>query len=555
MDSYDFIIVGAGASGCLLASRLAKDLPDHSVLLLDAGGKNADIDHQSYGERHWTFMVAPGANWGYKTTPQPQLGGREIDFSRGKGLGGSTAINFCVYTRGPSIDYDDWAKLVGDDEWSWKNALKRFQKLETFHHPPKEYEPFAKVSADAHGFDGPVDVGLTEKWDPSLGEFLKKIYEYQPKNLDHNSGDPLGISICQVGVRDGCRVNAADTFLSPNFPNLTVVTEAPATKILFDGKTATGVEVSGRKYIARREVILSAGSVDSPKLLLLSGVGPSQELQQFGIPLVQELPDVGKNLDDHLYLFMVSTQNPRGHHRTSHIKSPQALEEARKQYQKDKTGPLSEAFLPQMLAFLKNSKALTSKEFEELDADAQKALLADTKPTFEILSQVPNPFVPETESYLSTMVGFNGGNGKGEIRLRSSDPNDHPIIEPNYLSRPVDRRFAIEAVRGTLELLDIPALSKDRTGYCTGPKGSSDEEILQFISEAATSMWHASGTLKMGKPQDPDTCVDTDFKVRGVDHLRVVDMSVAPLLPSAHTQACAYLIGETAADKIVAAYS
>ncbi|KAL9012166.1 MAG: hypothetical protein Q9173_003047 [Seirophora scorigena] len=309
MDPFDFIIVGGGASGCLLASRLSHSLPQLTVLLVDAGGDNTDEAQQSFGERHTTLMT-PGYNWGYKTVPQEQLNRREIDYSRGKGLGGSTAINFCVYTRGPEADYDHWADVVADDTWRWKNVLQRFKKvgeaferlaqIERFHKPDEELHDFVRCSDASHGYDGEVDVGMTAKWDPTFGEFLDKTAEYYPRNYDHNAGDPIGIAVCQQTTHNGRRATASGAFLSQRPGNLHIMTDAAVTKVVFHGKKATAVEVNGKKVSARKEVILSAGAVDSAKLLLLSGVGPASDLQKLGIPVTQNLPAIGKNLRDRL---------------------------------------------------------------------------------------------------------------------------------------------------------------------------------------------------------------------------------------------------------------
>lgn len=554
MDSFDFIIVGGGASGCMLASRLAKSLSQHTALLIDAGGANAEESQQTFGERHWTLMT-PGYNWGYKTLPQDNLKGREIDYSRGKGLGGSTAINFCVYTRGPSADYDHWAELVGDDTWRWENVQKRFNTFERFHSPSTELESFVLGNDSAHGQNGEVDVGLTTTWDPTFGEFLEKTYQYYPKNLDHNSGDPLGIAVCQQSTNNGRRVTASGAFLSTRPSNLKVMTNTAVTKVLIQDEEAIGVATGQRKIYAQREVILSAGAIDSPKLLLLSGVGPANDLHQLGIPTVRDLPGVGKNLNDRLFLELATTQRPGSHHRTSYVDSLERLEEARKQWTIDETGPLTDYYKPQMIGYFQSDGVLTSKEFLELDASTQKALRAKSKPCYEIISQNPSPSVKEPEHYLSTAVAFPATQGTGELNLRSTNAQDPPAINPNFLSHPFDRRLAIESVRETLQFLNIPPLARDQIRMAAGPAGTGDEEILDYVRSTAISMWHACGTVKMGKLGEPGTCVNTNFEVVGLKKLRVVDMSVAPFLPSAHTQAVAYLIGETASEKLIAEYS
>ncbi|MCJ1455564.1 hypothetical protein MMC28_005919 [Mycoblastus sanguinarius] len=554
-ESYDFIIVGAGAAGCLLASRLAKGFPQQSILLIDAGGPNVDPNYQTFGERHWTHATAPGYNWGYKTVPQEHLEERKLDYSRGKGLGGSTSINFCVYTRGPKADYDRWAQLVEDDTWSWDYVLERFKKLETFVPILENYKPYLDVSAAVHGFDGPLKIGLPNAWERGFGEYLDIVTAKYPINLDHNSGDLLGMSVSQMSASNGHRITASGAFLSSAPANLTIITDAAVERVLFEGQKAVGVEVPGKKIYVRQEVILSAGALDSPKILLLSGIGPREELAQHNIPSIQDIPGIGKKLHDHYWLKLVTTQKPGTHHRTSYISSPETLEEARAQWIKDKTGPLTDYYLPQMMSYLKSDRILCSKEFLELDSAVQNYLQAETTPHYELISHIPAFTVKAPEKYLATAVAFMNGQSAGEVKLRSADPNDPPLVDPNFLSHPFDCRVAVESIREALEFISLPGLAKDQVRLATGPTGQSDEEILKYVRSTGISMWHMCGTVKMGNPAEPDRCVDKDFRVVGIQGLRVVDMSVAPLMPNAHTQAVAYLIGAIAAEKIITQYS
>lgn len=248
-----------------------------------------------------------------------------------------------------------------------------------------------------------VDVGMTLKWDPTFGAFLDKTAEHHPRNYDHNSGNPLGIAVCQQSTHDGRRVTASGAFLSPRPENLHITTNTAVRKILFEGKRAVGVDIGAQKgenpmkqctvnpldaatVSARREVILSAGAIDSPKLLLLSGVGASNELQEFGIPITHDLPGVGKNLQDRLFLELVTVQKPGSHHRTSYSDSPAKLDEARKQWANDQTGPLTAYYLPQMIGYIRSDEILASKEFQRLSSTTQQGLRMETKPTYEIMS-------------------------------------------------------------------------------------------------------------------------------------------------------------------------
>ncbi|KAM0803866.1 glucose-methanol-choline oxidoreductase [Usnea florida] len=526
-----------------------------TVVLIDAGGTNADPEHQNYGARWWTFMTAPGYNWGYKTTSQEHLNGRELEYSRGKGLGGSTCINFCVYTRGPKADYEQWAHLVGDNSWSWEHVLERFKKLERFRSPLEDHIGYADISSSAHGFDGPLAVGLPHVWDPKFGEYFDIVTAKYTKNLDLNSGNPIGMSVGQICALDGRRITASNAFLSAAPANLTIITNAAVEKILFEGRKAVGVRIPEKTIYVRQEVIISAGALDSPKLLLLSGIGSKDELAKYDIAVVQNLPGVGQNLRDHLWLELVTTQKSSSPHRTSYIRSPDDLHIARAQWMENKTGPLSDNNLPQMIGYLKCDRILDSKEFQELDSGTREYFEAETTPIYELISHNVSFNMKAPEEYLATAVAFMGGQAAGEVKLRSGNPKDPPLVDPKFLNHPFDRRVAIESVREAFELLDLPALAKDQIRLARGPIGRSDEDILEYIRSSGMSMWHMCGTVKMGKPAEPDTCVDKDFRVLGVQGLRVVDMSVAPLMSNAHTQAVAYVIGETAAEKMIAEHN
>ncbi|CAL8580210.1 hypothetical protein XPA_005942 [Xanthoria parietina] len=555
---YDFIIVGGGTSGSLLASRLSRSLPHLTILLLDAGGPNDDVSLQSFAERH-TTMMTPGYNRGYRTVPQPELKGREIDYSRGTGLGGSSAINFCVWTRGPRDDWEHWDRLVGGEgTWGWEEVLRRFRKSERFHPPDKELEPYIRCDDDKHGYEGEIDVGMTAKWDPTFGDFLHKITSYCPQNYDHNSGNPLGIAVCQQSTHNGQRVTAAGAYLQDPPENLHIRMNATVTKVLFEDKRAIGVEVDRKKITARKEIILSAGAIDTPKLLLLSGVGPPSHLSHHGMPLVHALPGIGQKLHDRLFAYLVSIQKPTAsHHRTSYptVMTPEKLMSARKQWATDQTGALASYNMPQMIGFIRSSTILAGEEFEKLGKESKSGLSGETKPTYEIMSQAPHPSVAAPRLYLATAVAFHGTESStGSVTLSSSNPTDAPLIDPNFLAHPFDRHLAINAVREAMELLETPELAEDVVRLAEGPGGKGDEEILEYIRSMAASMWHPCSTVTMGNPDNPDTCVDINFRVLGIKGLRVVDMSVAPFLPSAHTQAIAYVIAETASEKMVGEY-
>ncbi|KAI4282318.1 MAG: hypothetical protein L6R35_005435, partial [Caloplaca aegaea] len=373
---------------------------------------------------------------------------------------------------------------------------------------------------------------MTAKWDPTFGDFLDKTLEYYPRNYDHNSGNPIGIAVCQQTTHNGRRATAAEAFLSQRPENLHIMTNSAVTKVVFQGKRAVGVEVNGKKISALEETILSAGAVDTPKLLLLSGIGPSHDLHSCNIPLAHHLPGVGKNLRDRLFLELVTIQKPECHHRTAYAdSSPEQMAEARKQWATDQTGPLASYYLPQTIGFVRSEAILSGEAYATLGEVSREGLRGKTKPTYEIISQAPSSSMLPPHFYLATAVAFHGTETGGSITLSSSDPNSAPLIDPAFLTHPFDRHLAIHSVRETLAFLRTPSLAKDQIRLAAGPKGEGDEEILDYIRATAISMWHVCSTAKMGKPSDASACVDTDFKVFGVEGLRVVDMSVAPFLP------------------------
>ncbi|KAI4089480.1 MAG: hypothetical protein L6R37_008034, partial [Teloschistes peruensis] len=525
-DAYDFMIVGAGPAGCLLACRLATAFKSDRILLIEAGGDNKATEYQGFGDRNFTLATAPGFNWGYKTVPQEHLGQREVDYSRGKGLGGSTAINFCVWTRGPSSDYNRWAEIVGDDTWCWPNVEERYKKIEKIPQPSEDsqrYVDFGDKVACAHG---EVEVSLPKKWDAEFGSFLDNTqHDGYPRALDINSGNPIGLGVVQSSAANGSRVTAATAHLSGAPKNLTVLTGQVVVKVIGDGSKIQGVVMeSGTMF-------LSAGALDTPKILLLSGIGSKSKLEELEIPCIRDLPGIGKNLYDRLFMELVTVHKPGTPHRTSYLPSSLGtLDEARKQWAQDETGPFSEFFLPQMIGYLKSKALVESEEFKALTPEVQAALQAKTSPHFELISHSLSASVASPEQYLYAIAGFMSLQSSGTVTLRSKDSSDPPLVDPKFLDEAFDRRIAIEAVRETFKFLNSPSLTKDHVRFAAEPESLSDEDIWAFVSKAANSMWHTCGTVAMGKPHSPDPCVNTDFRVIGLKGLRVVDMSVAPFL-------------------------
>ena len=296
-NSYDFIVVGAGPAGCLAATRLARTPKHPSVLLIEAGGPN-DLKSSRVDAERWLHRMNPSLNWGYQTVPQDNLSGIPIPYDRGKGLGGSSSINFSCWTVGPSGDYDEIARTVEDDEWKWTNAQQRYKRIESYHAAtPERFDKYLSPHLQDHGTDGPINVGFPSVWEKSSIDLIDIVLEAGfPPNPDHNSGNPIGMAVGVNSAHKGLRSTAADALIgAPD--NLTVMINTEVARVSFDGKRAVGVEtMDGTKMIANREVVLSSGSVDTPRILMHSGIGPKDQLNKFDIPIVFANGHVGQHL-------------------------------------------------------------------------------------------------------------------------------------------------------------------------------------------------------------------------------------------------------------------
>ncbi|KAI9820634.1 MAG: hypothetical protein M1827_005003 [Pycnora praestabilis] len=580
---HDFLIVGGGASGSALAYRLANSASKPSVLLVEAGDDNSDPVLRVAGDRFTLINSHPALNWGYETVPQQALKGRNVNYSRGKGLGGSTAINFGVFVRGPSEDYDRWADLVGDDCWNWKNVRERYKKvvyprtyvnddiqhnehrvIETKHsmenYPgqvPQEQSKYIHPNQEDHGSSGPLNIDFPDRLEKNIAEFFDAAEEHgHPLNPDLNSGNPLGLGIAPGTSHKGCRITAASAYLSNVPKNLTILTNTHITRLVFEAEKAVGVESNGKQLLANKEVILAAGALDTPKILLLSGIGPRQHLEEHGIRVIQDLPGIGQNLQDHCFAPLTILQKPGTNERAAFLSDPKAIEAARAQWLKDQTGPLAHFFCGLGMGWFKSDPVFQSEEFKALDTGTKELLKRKTIPSYEICTHMPALYTDSYElkpsdTYFSITTFAMNPQSTGEVKLQSADPNAKLLIDPKLMSHPYDRRVAIEAIRHTMELMESPSIKKNMIKYIGAPKSKSDEDIWEHIRTSLSSSWHMSCTAKMGKPNDPGTCVDNDFRVVGIKNLRVVDMSVTPFVTNNHTQSTAYLIGETAAEKLI----
>ncbi|KAI1391075.1 GMC oxidoreductase [Hypoxylon trugodes] len=559
-STYDFVIVGGGPSGAAIAISLARSAKRPKVLLLEAGGTNDDKEMRVNGRR-WLVSQSQGLNWGYKTAPQEYCGGRELDYSRGLGLGGSSAINFSIFNVGASGDYDEWVRVVGDDAFGWAHMKRRYRTLESFDPTPPAGVPekYAKSKPEDHGNSGLLKTGYTAEVEADLVPLLE-AYEKagRPLNPDHNSGNPLGVALTINSASKGFRSTAADLLVEiPE--NLTILTKSLVQRIILEGEKAVGVESNGKKHLATKEVIISAGALNTPKLLMHSGIGPRAQLEKFNIPVVQDIPCIGQGLRDHFFVPIAHIRKTGDPDRVAFYSNEQAKAVALEQWKKDGTGPWAKYGCQATLGWFKLPNLSSLPEFEDLPTEEKNHLNRPTIPHYAIGSHfplhwfIPN-FPPEAMNYMTLAVFLYNAQSRGEVTLQSSDPDAPPRIDPKFLSTPFDRRAVIEALRDALRFVNSEAYVKDNVAPIAVPAGDSDEDYLEYWRASVGSSWHMTGTVKMGKPGDDDAAVDSNFRLMGFDGLRIADMSIVPVIASCHVQSVAYLTGLTCAEKLIAEY-
>ncbi|KAK0749981.1 putative glucose dehydrogenase [Schizothecium vesticola] len=565
-SEYDFIIVGSGPAGSAIAYRLGQSPKKPKVLLLEAGGPNDDRNLRVDGQRWLTFMNKD-LNWGYQTVPQKDAADRPLDYSRGKGLGGSSAINFGVFTIGAEGDYEEWARVVGDEAFSWKQMQSRMKKLETFHRELPagiNASKYAAPRAEDHGSSGPLHVGYANEWESNLLPVID-VFEQAgyPLNLDHNSGNPIGMSVLVSSAHNGVRSTARDLLLQlPD--NVVVKTNSTVRRLILDGTKVIGVETStGARHLACKEVILSAGSLDNPRILMHSGIGPADQLTKHSIPIVLPAPAIGQNLRDHAFTPLVYKRTPAsgsGRAQFYGTKNQPVMDAALEQWKRDGTGPWAKYACELAMGYFKLPGLVASPEFRALPAAEQAYLNRPTVPHYEIITHFPiHWFLPgfkdEDLDYAAFLVFLYNAQARGSVTLQSGDPEVPLRYDPAFLSTEFDRRMAVEALRDVLRFTQVPAWAKDTVGVIAAPPAdATDEELLGYWAQTISSSWHMTGTVKMGAEGDGEAAVDVDFRLRGVEGVRVADMSVVPVLASGHTQAVAYVTGWTCADKIIKEY-
>ena len=527
--TFDYVIIGAGSAGCVLANRLSAD-PRNSVCLLEAGGKDNWIwVHIPVG---YLFAIGnPRADWMFKTESEAGLNGRVLNYPRGKVLGGSSAINAMIYMRGQREDYDNW-RQIGLQGWGWDDVKPIFRRHLDHYLGEGEH----------HGAGGEWRVEAPRvRWELLDASIEAAVEAGIPRVDDFNTGSNEGISYFQVNQKNGRRWSSARGFLKPALsrPNLKVETHAHATRILFEGKRAVGVEFmqngSLRQVLARQEVVLSAGAVASPKILQLSGIGDGALLQQHGVDVIHHLPGVGENLQDHLQLRPVykvqGVRTLNEDYRSLVKKGHMALE-----YALFRRGPLTMA-PSQLGAFTRSSAEYATPN---LQFHVQPLSL-------DRFGEDPHPFPAFTASVCNLRP-----TSRGSVRIRSRDTDEAPAIRPNYLSTPEDQRVAVDALRLVRQVVSMPALRKYRPEeYKPGASLTTDDELLHGAREIGTTIFHPVGTAKMGIESDPMAVTDARLRVRGVENLRVIDASVMPAITSGNTNSPTLMIAEKGATMIL----
>ena len=525
--TFDYVIVGAGAAGCVLANRLSED-PDTRVMLLEAGG--SDRYHWVHIPVGYLYCIDnPRTDWRFRTAPEPGLNGRSLLYPRGRLLGGCSSINGMLYLRGQAADYDGWRQM-GNSGWGWDDVLPYFLKSEDYH---------GGAIPGQHGAGGGMRIEEQRlRWDILDAWKDAAVAAGIPETEDFNLGDNFGVGYFKVNQRNGFRWSVVRGFLRPAMsrPNLTVLTHAQSDRLIFEGHRAKGVQFSHlgapSKVYAAAEVILSAGAIGTPHLMQLSGLGPAALLREHGVEVLHDIPELGENLQDHLQIrcaYKVTGAKTLNTMAASlHGKAMIGLE-----YLLRRKGPM--AMAPSQLgAFAYSSEGLASPD---LEYHVQPV-------TLDAFGQPPHKFPAITASVCHLRP-----DSRGHVRLTSSDARKAPVIQPNYLSTDSDRLVAARAIRLTRHIMAQAPLAKYMPQeFKPGPELQTDAELARAAGDIASTIFHPVGTARMGG--DTGAVVDPRLRVRGVDGLRVVDASVMPRITSGNTQAPVIMIAEKAADMI-----
>ena len=523
----DYVVIGAGSAGCVLANRLSAD-PKNRVVLLEAGGRDTNPwIHIPVG--YFKTMHNPKVDWCYRTEADPGLNGRRLDWPRGKVLGGSSSLNGLLYVRGQPADYDGWRQM-GNAGWGWDDVLPLFKKSEDQERGGDAY----------HGTGGPLSVSNMRLSRPICDAWVAAAQNAGYRfNADYNGAEQEGVGYFQLTTKNGRRCSAAVAYLNPvkARDNLTIITRAQTRRLRFEGQVCTGVVYSGRDgrkktVAAKREVILSAGAIGSPQILMYSGVGEAEHLKDNGIDMLSDIPGVGKNLQDHLQARLVFK-----------CREPTLNDEVRSlfdqfriglKYLMFRAGPMT------MAASLATGFLKTRAELETPDIQFHIQPWSADSP-----GEGVHPFSAFTASVCQLRP-----ESRGELRLAGPHPLTYPKIYPNYLSTETDRQTIVEGIRIALKIARTEPLSGKISEFFRPDEGvHTDDELLEWARGNSTTIYHPAGTCKMGSGRD--AVVDHRLRVHGLKGLRVADCSIMPQIVSGNTNAPAIMIGEKAAQMIL----
>ncbi len=526
--NYDYIIVGAGSAGCVLANRLSSN-PDHSVLLLEAGPDNTALSLKMPAAV-LTNLKGTKHNWAFQGEPEPELNGRQLQHDRGKTLGGSSSINGMLYIRGHALDFEGW-RQSGCEGWSYADVLPYFKKMESY-----------GGGGDAfRGDDGPLTIPRTEPEEPLALAFIKAGAQAGYPETDDISGyRQEGFGSLDSTVYKGERLSTARAYLDParSRSNLTIVTKTHVQRIALDGQTATGVVYKDDKgntvtVNAAKEVILSAGAVGSPHLLMLSGIGPAEHLEEMGVPVVKNLPGVGQNLNEHPD-FVLKYK----------CLKPVSLW--------PKTRPLGK--LRAGIQWLLNRKGICASNHFDVVGCVRSAAGVEYPDLQLVLSPIAVDditWAPLQEHAFQIHVGLMQAHSRGYIKLRDADPASPPRILVNYLKDQRDRELMRTGIRLIRELVEQPAFAKYKgEEIYPGTAAQTDQQLDEFLNEGIATQWHLSCTARMGASTDNGAVVDASGKVYGINNLRVVDASIMPTVTNGNTNCPTIMIAEKLSDAI-----
>ncbi|KXN84474.1 Choline dehydrogenase, mitochondrial [Leucoagaricus sp. SymC.cos] len=562
--SWDFIVVGGGTAGSVIASRLTEN-PKFNVLLIEAGPTNEGAE-LSIVPGLQSKLALTAYDWNYTTVNLPGYNNRSIDYQRGHILGGSSSVNGMVFTRGAASDYDRWAKVTGDPGWSWGKLQPYIKRHERFQPPVDNHNITGQYDPAVHSLTGMTPTSISGFQHPIVDPFTLGVTQQLGGefkfNLDMNSGTPLGISWLQATIgHDATRSSAATAYLTPQIQarkNLHIVLNTIVTRVLRTPRTANTSDLPLRTVeihssngqpvtvTATKEVILSAGSIGSPRILMSSGIGDQNELKALGIPIILHNPSVGRNLSDHPSLNNVTfgLTKPIDVGPWANVDlDPELQDQALALWRANRTGPFVALVRVDHLGWVRVPDSI----FE--NNTLQDTSSGPTAAHIEMLLGAP------TGTYWDARLRLSSPGSRGFITLRSSNPLDPPVINPNYFTHPFDIIGMREGIKAARRFVSAPILKDNIIGMnAPWANASTDAEIDQVIRENAVTAWHPIGTAAMSPVNASWGVVDPDLKVKNAEGLRVIDASIMPYIPCAHTQTAVYFIAERAADLVKATW-